>query len=75
MQTPEMELKNLNKLLVLKIISFESGTRNSRNPEQNIFHWLSKRYETPVRFNISLREIFSKPGSPTVMKKNIMKVF
>ena len=26
-------------------------------------------YETPVRFNISLREIFSEPGSLRVMKK------
>ena len=26
-------------------------------------------YETHVKFNISLREIFSKSGSPVVMKK------
>ena len=57
------------KLLVLKIISFESGTRNSHNPEQDICHWQSMCYETPLRFNISLREIFSKSGSPIVMKK------
>ena len=64
-----MEKKNLNKLLVLTIIAFESGTTNSHNPEQNIFHWHSVRYETPLRINISLREIFSKSGSPRVMKK------
>ena len=64
-----MEQENLNKLLVLKIIAFESGTTNSHNPEQNIFHWHSMRYETPLRFNISVREIFSKSGSPIVMKK------
>ena len=64
-----MKQKNLNKLLVLKIIAFESGTTNSHNLEQDICHWQSMRYETPLRFNISGREIFSKSGSPRVMKK------
>ena len=64
-----MEKKNLNKLLVLKIIAFESGTTNSHNPEQDICLWQSMCYETPLRFNISLRDIFSKSGSPTVMEK------
>ena len=64
-----MEEKNLKKRLVLKIIAFESGTTNSDNPEQYICHWQSISYETPLRFNISLREIFSKSGSPIVMKK------
>ena len=59
----------MKKLLVLKIIAFESGTANSHNPEQDICHWQSMCYETPLRFNISLREIFSKSGSPRVMKK------
>ena len=66
---PEIEQKNLKKLLVFKIIAFESGTTNSHNPEQDICHWQSMCYETPLRFNISLREIFSKSGSPRVMKK------
>ena len=57
------------KLLVLKIISFESGTRNSHNPEQDICHWQSMCYETPLIFNISLREIFSRSRLPRVMKK------
>ena len=39
------------------------------NLEQDISHWQSMCYETPLRFNISLREIFSKSGSPIVMKK------
>ena len=60
----------MKKLLVLKIIAFESGTANSHNPEQDICHWQSMCYETPLRFNISLREIFSKSGSPTVIKKS-----
>ena len=56
-------------MLVLKIIGFESGTRNSHNLEQYICHWQSMYYETALRFNISRREIFSKSGSPIVMKK------
>ena len=64
-----MEQKNQKKLLVLKIIAFESGKANSHNPEQDICHWQSMCYETPLRFNISLREIFSKSGSRRVMKK------
>ena len=64
-----MEQKNKKKLLLLKIIAFESGKANSHNPEQDICHWQSMCYETPLRFNISLREIFSKSGSSRVMKK------
>ena len=69
MSIPEMQQKILKKLLVLKIIAFESGTTNSHNPEQDICHWQSMCYETHLRFNISLREIFSKSGSPRLMKK------
>ena len=64
-----MEQRKVKKFLVLKIIAFELGTRNSQNPEQDNCHWQSMCYETPLRFNISLREIFSKSGSPRVMKK------
>ena len=64
-----MEQKNPKKVLVLKIISFESGTRNSHNPEQDICHWQSMCYETPLIFNISLIEIFSRSRLPRVMKK------
>ena len=64
-----MEQKNQKKLLLLKIIAFESGKANSHNPEQDICHWMSMCYETHLRFNISLREIFSKSGSPRLMKK------
>ena len=55
--------------MVLKIILFESGTTNSYNIEQDICHWQSMRYETNLRFNISLREIFSESGCHIVMKK------
>ena len=64
-----MEQGNLKKFSVLKIIAFELGTTNSQNPEQDNCHWQSMCYETPLRFNISLREIFSKSGSPILMKK------
>ena len=55
--------------MVSKIIAFESGKANSHDPEQDISHWQSMLYETNLRFNISLREMFSKSGSPRVMKK------
>ena len=64
-----MEQTNLKRNFVLKISSFESGTANSHNPEQDNCHWQSMCYETPLGFNISLREIFSKSESPRVMKK------
>ena len=64
-----MKQKNHKKLLKLNIIPFESGTTHSHNLEQNICHWQSMCYETPLRFNISLREIYSKSGYPIVMKK------
>ena len=64
-----MEQTNLERNFVLKISAFESGTTNSHNPEQDNCHWQSMCYETPLRFNISLREIFSKSVSPIVMKK------
>ena len=64
-----MEQKILKKLLVLRIIAFESGTTNSQNPEQDNCHWQSMCYERSLTFNTSLREIFSKSGCPRVMKK------
>ena len=64
-----MEQTNLKRNFVLKISSFESGTANSHNPEQDNCHWQSMCYETPLRFNISLREIYSKSGYSIVMKK------
>ena len=65
----EMEQKNQKIFLVLKITGLESGTTNSHNPEQDTWHWQSMYYETPLRFNISLKEIFSRLGSLRVMKK------
>ena len=56
-------------MLILKIIEFELGTTNSHNPELDICHWQSMSYETPLGFNISVREIFAKSWSPIVMTK------
>ena len=55
--------------LDLEIKSFEWGMRNSHNPEQDTCHWQSVFYETSLRFNISLREIFFKSDSLRVMEK------
>ena len=70
-----MKQKNRKKLLVLNIIPFESGTTNSNTPEQDNCHWQSMCYETPLRFNISLREIFCESGSHIVMKKYDQSAF
>ena len=64
-----MEQKNEKKLLVLRISALQSGKANSHNREQGIGHWQSLCYEKPLRFNISLREMFSKSGSPRLMRK------
>ena len=64
-----MKQKNRKKLLVLNIIPFELGKTNSHTPEQDNCHWQSMCYETPLRFNISLREIFLKSGSNIVLEK------
>ena len=65
----EMEQKNPKKFLVFKIISFEWGSTNCLNLEKDTCHWQSMCYETSLRFNISLREIFAKWRCPRVMKK------
>ena len=55
-----MDWENQKEFLVVKIIAVESGTTNSLNSEKNTYHWQSMCYETPLRFNISLSEIFFK---------------
>ena len=69
MKNPEIEQKHQKKFLVLKIIAFESETANSHNPKQDTCHWQSMFYEIPLRFNISLREIFFISDSPRMMEK------
>ena len=55
--------------LALKINAFKSGMTNSHNPKEDTCHWQSICYETPLRFNISQKEIFSILGSLRVTKK------
>ena len=64
-----MEQKKEEIFLVLKIIAFKSGTTNSHNPKEDTCHWQSICYETPLRLNISLKEIICRLGSLRVMKK------
>ena len=53
-----MECKHPKKFSVLKIIAFESGTKNSLNLEKDISHWKSMSYKKSLRSDISQREIF-----------------
>ena len=68
-----MEQKNDKKFVVLKIITCESGSRNSDILEQDTSDWQSGFYEATLTFKISQGEVYSKPGSIRVLK-NIMKV-
>ena len=68
-----MEQKNQKKILVLKKTSLDLGLTTSRILEQDTCHWQSICYQATLRFNISLRVVYSKAGSLRVMK-NIMKV-
>ena len=65
----QIEKKNEKKFLVWKKTGFESRTTNSHNLEKDTCHWQSMCYETSLRFNISLREIFFKSGWLRVRKK------
>ena len=55
--------------LVLKLIEFKPGSTNSHNPEEDTCHWQWIWYQATLRVNISLTEIFSKPDSLRMMKK------
>ena len=64
-----MGQKNQKKFFVLNIIAFVSGTSNSHHPQQDTCHSQSLRYKIPLRFKISLWEIFCKSDSLRVIKK------
>ena len=64
-----MEQKDLKNPSVLKIIAFESGSTNSHSPEEDTCHWQSITYQATLRFQLSIREIFSKSGSLRVLEK------
>ena len=69
MEIPETEKQNEEKFFLFKVIAFESVETDSHNPKEDTCHWQSMCYETPLKFNTELREIFSKSGSLRVMKK------
>ena len=69
MKFPEMQQKNPKKIFLFKIIVFEQGSSNSYILEQDTCHWQSICYQATQRFNMSLRVVYSKPGSLRVMKK------
>ena len=69
MEIPETEKQNEEKFFVFKVIAFESVETDSHSPKEDTCHWQSMCYETPLKFNTELREIFSKSDSLRVMKK------
>ena len=68
-----MEQKNEKKFLLFKIIAFEPGSSNPDNIEVDTCLLLSICYQATQKFNMSRRDVYSKPGSLRVIK-NIMKV-
>ena len=64
-----MQQKNPKKIFLFKIIVFEQVSSNSYIFEQDTCHWQSICYQGTQRFNMSLRLVYSKPGSLRVMKK------
>ena len=64
-----MEKENQKIFLGFKINAFEPGSRNSHILEQDTCHWQSICYQATQRFNMSLRVVYSKPGSLRVMKR------
>ena len=68
-----MEQKNENKFLLFKIMAFEPGSTNFHILEEDTCHWQSISYQATLRFNKSLREVYSISSSLRMLK-NIMKV-
>ena len=69
-----MEQENPKKFFEFKIFVSEQGSTNSHILEEDTCDWQSICYQVSQRFNMSLRVVYSKPGSLTLIK-NIMKVF
>ena len=57
------------KFFVFQIIAFELAVSNSPNLEKDTCHRRSMCEQTPLRFHLSLGEIFSKSNSLRMMKK------
>ena len=68
-----MEQENPRKFFELKIFVSEEGSTDSHILEQDTCHWQSICYQATQIFNMSLRDIYYKPGSLRVIR-NIMKV-
>ena len=68
-----MEQENPKNFFLFKIIAFEPGLTNFHVLEPDTRHWQSICYQATLRFNMSLKEVYSKPSSLRVMK-NVMKV-
>ena len=64
-----MERKSPKKFSVLQKIAFDSGKTNSLILEKDTCYWQSMCYETSLRFNMSLREIFFNSGSMKMMRQ------
>ena len=67
-----MEQENPKNIFVFKINVCEQGSTNSHILEQDTCHWQSICYQGTQTFNMSLRDVYSKPGSLGVIE-NIMK--
>ena len=63
-----MEQKRQQKVFVFQIIACEMRVESSHNPEQDTFHRMSMCSKTPLRFQQTLRETFSKSTSLGRMK-------
>ena len=68
-----MEQENPKKFFEFKILVSEQRSTNSHILEPDTCRWQSICYQATQRFNMSLRVLYSKPGSFRVIK-NIMKV-
>ena len=64
----------MKKFLLVKIIAFEPGSSNSDNIEEDTCLRQLICDQATLRVNMSPREVFSKPGSLRVMKKQDEKI-
>ena len=65
-----MEQKIQKKFFVFQIIAFELAVANCGNSEQDTCNWRSIRQQTPLRFDLTLGETFSKSTSLRIMEKH-----
>ena len=68
-----MEQENPKKFFKFNIFVSEQGSTNSHILKQDTCHWQKICDQATQKFNMSLRDVYSKPGSLRVIK-NIMKL-